>query len=120
MFDFFRDIALEMNGIDSEHAEREREKIKRKKKEENFIFSRRTKVIIFIFGILYLIIGAINITYIKEQENIIPYVLKIVFLSAVDISGLICLATGKRKAEVAALILIIVFMAVMYITTMIL
>ena len=120
MFDFFRDIALEASGIDSEAAEKERMKKKKIKRDNRFIFSKSVKIIVFIFGILYLILGAMSMATIGQQTNVVFKIVKFVFLSAVDISALVCLLTRKKKAEIAALVLVIIFMIVMYTTTMIL
>ena len=120
VFDFFRDMALELSGVDSEKAEREREEKRKIKKKNQFIFSAKSKIIIYAFGILYLVIGGINMTHLRGQERIAALILKFVFLSAVDIAGLICLTMRKRKTEIAALILIIIFVIVMYITTLLL
>lgn len=123
VYDLLRDITLEMMGIDSKLAEREREEkkqIRENKKNEKFIFSKKTKAIIFIFGILYLVIGGFNMRYIKGHENVVLVILKFILLSAVDIVGLICLAIGKRKTEIAAFVLVIIFIFAMYTTTMLL
>ena len=120
MFDFFRDMALEARGLDSEAAEKERKEKREQKRKDRFVFSGSAKGIVFFFGILYFVVGGFQMSVIKGQENILFPVLKFLFLSAVDIAALVCLLLRKKKAEIAALVLVIIFFVVMYTTTMIL
>lgn len=120
MFDFFRDIALEISGIDSQTIKQNRANKKELEKRKKYIFSNSTKGIIYFLGVLYLIMGGLSIWAIKGSGRHIGLaVLKYVFLSIVDVSALICLALRKNKAEIIALILIVTFVVVMYSTTMI-
>jgi hypothetical protein len=117
MLDFFQDIVLEVRGIDSE---KERKEKKGKKCKDRFIFSESAKRIVFFFGILYFFVGGFQMSVLKGQKNIVFPVMKIIFLSALDIAALVCLLLRKKKAEVAALIFVIIFFVVMYTTTLIL
>lgn len=119
MFDFFRDIYFELNGIDSVEAEKIRKEKIEKKREKKNIFSRSMKVVIFILGILYLVMAGFNIITMKENNGLNAYlVIRFVFLILCDVAGLICLALGKKKSEIAALILIVIFMLTQYFTTL--
>lgn len=119
MFDFFRDIVLEAQGIDSSAAAKERsEKRKVKKflkKKERYIFSKGVKVLVYVFGIMYLIIAGLGLLAMKEAGILNVYhLIRSVFLVSCDIAALACLATGKKKAEVIALILVVVFLITLY------
>ena len=118
MFDFFRDMVLEARGIDSEAAAEQRKGKKEPEHRERFIFSRSTKGIIFILGILYLVMGGMQIVVMKGQDGIALFMLQFVLLSILDISALVCLLLRNKKAEIAALILVIVFVVMKYLTTM--
>lgn len=128
MFDFFKEIALELSGKDSEVARRkEKEKVE-EERWNRFIFSKNTKVVVYVLGVLYLVMGGIGI-YIsiqsgKSTQNLtaglsVLQCVKYGFLSITDIAAMGCLVSGKKKAEIAALILIFVFVVIMYSSTMI-
>lgn len=128
MFDFFKDMALELSGTDSDLVrEKEKEKLEERRKTK-FIFSKTTKVVVYVLGVLYLVMGGFGI-YVSLQVgksaqdvtaglNILQCV-KYGFLSLIDIAAMGCLFSGKRKAEIAALVLIVAFVVLMYSTTMI-
>lgn len=121
MFEFFidviRDATLEANGIDSQKARLQREQKKLDKKKKKYIFSGKMKVLIFVVGILYLGIGVLNLVTLKSAGGLdFLSVLRIILLSALDIACLVCLGSRKKKGEVIALILIIVFVLAQYIS----
>lgn len=97
---------------------------KRKSKSEakrkgRFIFSRGAKVITFILGILYLVIAGFNIMLMKKTGSLDAYqIFRFIFLVACDIASLVCIAVSKKKTEIAALILIVVFVIAQYFTTL--
>lgn len=110
MFDFFQDIIWKAS-----------DKVRKEKKsKDRFIFSGSAKGIVFFLGILYLMTGGFQMSVLKGQKNILFPVLKIIFLSTLDIAALVCLLLHKKKAEAVALVLVIIFFAVMYMTTLIL
>ena len=128
MFDFFKDMALELSGTDSDLVrEKEKEKLEERRKTK-FIFSKTTKVVVYVLGVLYLIMGGFGI-YVslqvgKSAQDVtaglsILQCVKYGFLSLIDIAAMGCLFSGKRKAEIAALVLIVAFVVLMYSTTMI-
>ena len=121
MFDFFRDIALEMSGIDSKAAKEEREEKREEKRKQRFIFSRSAKVITFVFGILYLIVAGLNIAMMKQSGTMeFVSIIRFSLLTICDIAAMVCLAIGKKKTEIAALILIFVFLIGQYFTVVLL
>lgn len=119
MFDFFRDMYFEYRGVDSNAAKEERENKLKEKKKDKFIFSKSSKVIVFVLGILYLIIAWFNVATMKEIGALNAYkVIRLLFLTSCDIASLVCLAISKKKTEIAALILILVFVLTQYFTTL--
>ena len=117
MFDFFRDIALELSGVDSKDAERQRKEKQEEKRKDRFIFSHGVKVLVYIFGVLYLITGATAITVAKTNGALNALmILRFIALTLLDVSSVVCLATGKKKAEIVALILIVMFVLIQYFT----
>ena len=118
MFDFFKDVYLEARGIDSDVAKAERDARLEEKKKSRFIFSKGGKLIVFAFGIFYLIVSALNISVLKSTGALTAgKILQIIFLSGCDIACLVCLLVGKKKTEIAALILVIVFVVAFYLLT---
>lgn len=118
MFDFFRDMALELCGVDSENAEKQRKEKREAKRKDRFIFSQSVKVLVYVFGILYLIVGGFTISVAKTNGALNALmILRFVALTLLDVSSIVCLATGKKKAEIVALILIIFFVLIQYFTT---
>lgn len=120
MFDFFRDIALEISGIDSQEIEQKRRDKKELKKKNKYIFSNSTKGIIYFFGILYFFTGSTSIALSSGSSQMWFAVIKFVFLSVIDVAALVCLSMKKKKMEKIALVLIAIFVIVMYSTSMML
>lgn len=117
MFEFFKDMYLELKGIDSAAAAEERRRQEAEKQKRRFIFSGSAKVLTFVVGILYLLIAGILIALMVETGSLsIDKIVCNAFLILCDLATLICLAVGKKKTEIAALILIGVFMLMMYIS----
>lgn len=121
MFDFFRDIYLELNGVDSDAAEKERQAKKEQKRKERFIFSGSAKVVAFILGILYLLLAGSSLSLLIESGSLDVFkIIRYVFLILCDIAALVCLAIKKKKTELAALIVMIIFILVQYFTMILL
>lgn len=112
MFNFMKDIYLEMNGIDPEAARKEKSE---EKTIDKVIFSFRSKVVIWIMGIIYLIITVpIIIFMIKTGINI--SIFKYILLMVMDILILICISIKKKTSEVIALATIICFVIINFVT----
>lgn len=121
MFDFFRDIALEMSGIDSKSAQEQREEKKEEKRKNRFIFSRSVKVIVFVFGVLYLVVAGINVSIMKQSDSMeIASLIRFAVLTICDIAAMVCLVVGNKKAEIIALILILLFLVGQYFSVILL
>lgn len=115
MFDFFKEIYLEAKGVDVKALNDEKKREREEKKKNKLIFSTSTKIIIYVFGILYLFVAGVSIVLLKESGSLDLYnVIRFIFISLCDIAALICLAVGKKKTEIAALILIVLFMITQY------
>ena len=115
MFDFFKEVYLEAKGVDVEALKAEKKKIKEEQKKNKFIFSRSSKIIIYVFGLVYLLIAGLNIFLMKDFGGAnVYYIMRFLFLSICDIAVLVCLAIGKKQTEVAALILVVVFIITQY------
>lgn len=124
MFDFFRDMALEAMGKDSVEEERKRKEKRELERKKYCIFSRNTRIVIFAFGILYLVMGGTSLFASRQSMvgvtvgiGVFKYI-KYAFLSAIDVAAMVCLLTGKKKAEIAALVLVIIFVVFMYVSSM--
>lgn len=92
---------------------------RRRRRKETFIFSRGAKVMAFVLGILYLLIAGFSVLAMKEAGALTAYrAFRFVLLAGCDIASLVCLAIGKKKTEIAALILIVLFVVTQYFTTL--
>jgi len=121
MFEFFRDVAIDLMGGDSEEEARKRKEKKEQEKANRIFLSRSTKRVAYVFGILYLLMGGISLfasTLLTGTMQIVPTV-KFAILSLLDISAMVCLSMRTKKTEIAAIILAVAFMAAMYVTTLI-
>lgn len=112
MFNFMKDIYLEMNGIDPEAARKEKLE---EKTIDKIIFSFRSKVVVWIMGIIYLIITVpIIIFTIKTGINI--SVFKYILLMFMDILILTCISIKKKVTEFISLAAIICFVIINFLT----
>lgn len=112
MFDIFRDIALELQGIDSEKAELEREKKRLEKrnrdKEEKVILPIWTKKFVSVIAIVYLLscMGTLPIMF---NTNIALLAIRSVVQIVVAIAILILINIKNKKTEIASIVLIVIF-----------
>ena len=112
MFNFMKDIYLEMNGIDPEAARKEKLE---EKTIDKIIFSFRSKVVVWIMGIIYLIITVpIIIFTIKTGINI--SIFKYILLMVMDILILTCISIKKKVTESISLAAIICFVLINFLT----
>jgi len=124
MFEYFRDIANEMNGIDMKAARLEREERLAQEKLSRFIFSkkiRRTVVVICcvsIFISISIIAVAVN-TYRENyvgNENIFPVVIWNVLLIIISVIVGVSLLNGTKKGELIALVGSFIYVVLLYAT----
>lgn len=128
MFEWFRDMAMEAMGKNSDEEEEKRRVKSEKEKKEKIILSKSTKRIIYVLGTLYLIMGGMSLYVSNQIANSVGYsgtgvetwkFVKYIVLSIIDISAMICLLTKGRKAEIYAIVLVIIFMILMYLSSMV-
>lgn len=128
MFDWFRDMAMEATGKNSDKEELKRRAKREREKKEKIIFSKSTKRTVYVLGVLYLIMGSMSLYVSVRIANSVGYsgtgvgtwkFVKYAVLSAIDIAAMICLLTKERKAEIAAVVLVIIFMTFMYLSSMV-
>lgn len=107
VFDFFRDMYFEAGGVDSKKADLERKLKTQEKRKSYLIFSPKMKFLIAVMGVLYLVI---QIAIFKETltEGMFGVIATII-LSCVDISCLVLLFLKGKKFEIAAAILMLIF-----------
>ena len=120
MLDFLRDVILEVKGINSEKWHKEKLEKDISKKENIYLLSKKTKIIIFVFGIIYLLAEVINIVIFWENNGMINIRAKGIILSIIDIIVLVCLIQKNKTAEIIAIIFSIIFIILMYTSSMLL
>lgn len=105
MFDYFRYVMDEINGIDAEKAEEERREKERKNKEERYIFSKKAKIIIAVMGVFYFIISVFTLMSYRENGdvNIIGMLLSVA-MGLLSAGVAVCMIIQKKIAEKYALI----------------
>lgn len=121
MFDFFRDMAIDLAGGNSEEVARKRKERREEEKANRIFLSRSTKRIIYAFGILYIVMGGISLfasASLTGNLQIVPF-LKFAILSLIDVAAMVCLTMKTKKTEIAAIILAVAFVAAMYVTTLV-
>lgn len=119
MFEFFRYMTDELSGIDTEAAYKEKkEKEEREReceKENRIIFSKKAKKIVIGFAIFYVVITFTTLIAFKGVLGMISvlfYITKMMLAIGVLISILI----GKKKGEITALSLIVVFFLFLFLS----
>lgn len=121
MFDFFRDMAIDLAGGNSEEVARKRKEKREEEKANRIFLSRSTKRIIYAFGILYIVMGGISLfasASLTGNLQIVPF-LKFAILSLIDVAAMVCLTMKTKKTEIAAIVLAVAFVAAMYVTTLV-
>lgn len=111
MFEFFKDIYLESNGIDVQQYKKNKllQQQEKKKKDKDIIFPKTIKRLIIVMDILYIFIACANIYILVTYGGELLYILKFVFLSLLALSVIVLLMLRNKKAEQIAIILICIF-----------
>lgn len=107
MFDFFKDAYAEINGLDVDRMKDERKNIRKQCQ----LFNRKTKIIISIVGVLYLVIASTNILMLLKN-GFSPLILKYVLLSILDISIIVTMLIKNRKTEIVSIVGIVLFVII--------
>lgn len=116
MFDWFVDTAMQLRGIDAKKVRREKEEKKRLREADKFIFSQKSKIVIAVMGVLYLIMTVSLVAATKGEGLSMAYMIKSLFLGLIDIAALVAMLIGKKKGEIIAAVLVVIFVATMYIS----
>lgn len=113
MFDFFRDVALEVGGVDSQSVKLERNKKREEQKKNKIIFANDVKKVIYILAGLYILssFGTISIS-LQLREYL--YCIKTVVQVIVAVAIIVGLAIHTKKSEITTCILIAVFLFLQY------
>jgi len=132
MFEFFQEAYLESKGVDMVSAQKQRKEKYRLSRLSYFLFSPKTKILVYVFGALYVafavygMYGALH----GDSDTAALRVLRYALLIAVDLFVCVCLAVSKyqmdgivverkkdiplfvKRIEIAAACGIVVFIAV--------
>lgn len=119
MFEYFRDIYLESQGIDCLAAEKIRNEKKEIKRLERYLFTKKMKALVIVLGIIYLAIAGGNLYALKGSSDMWLVYLRYGGLSALDIAICMALIFGKKKGEIVAIIGIFIFILINYLAVFI-
>lgn len=108
MFDFFKDVYLETQGIDSDKARKIREERQEIKKLDRYIFSKKMKISISFLAIIYLILVFITFKFGVTNLSLMN-IIKYIILSLTSLSVIVLFLFKSKKTEIIALGLIIIF-----------
>lgn len=113
MFEFFKYVGDEMRGVD--HAEKVKKEQEARRDDRKVILSKGVRTAIYIFGLLYLVIALLSVSLLKKNHAGLDSYFMYPILSAVDLTVLIGVTLRTKKSEIAAIIGIIVFVALLFI-----
>ncbi|MBE5877247.1 MAG: hypothetical protein E7290_10225 [Lachnospiraceae bacterium] len=120
MFDFFRDIALEVRGIDPRVAQLEKLQKKKDRDKDKYIFSYSVKRMIYFVAIAFLVIYIPMFPVVMTTSTLL-YKIRLIAQVILAIGTMICISFKKRKkiGEKLAIAMIILFVILQYSTTVI-
>lgn len=105
MFDYFRYVADELNGIDGEKAAQFRKEKEEREKAEIYIFSKKAKLLFKILGLFFFIVSIFTLLFIKETDSdSILNVIITILQGIVSVEVAICMVIKKEKAELWGLV----------------
>jgi len=116
MLDFFRDAFLEHKGIDAAEAHKQRVEKREQAKLARFIFSKKSKVIIFAIVALFLPLATTQIVNNFGTDPITVLAHSVLLLIATTVC--VCLLTGRKQGEVIALVGSVLFIVIAYINVL--
>lgn len=103
MFDFMKDIYLEMNGLDVAKAREERKVKLEKEKSETVIFNKKTKRFLLIAGVFFLLLSGGGLALSINRADVFGIVKNALLLVAVAVT-MVCLIIKKRETEIASIV----------------
>lgn len=116
MFDWFKEMKLELGGIDSNAVKKERLEKAELKKLNRFIFSKGMKALIVALAVLYILISVSMIIALKSIGGQVLQIAKYTAMSILAITVIFALVFGKRKGEMVALITSFIFVIGLFIS----
>ena len=120
MFDFFREVSMELRGIDVEEVEAKRKAKLEEKRKNRIIFPNSVKVLVYAFGVLYFLLTVLNVSLLWKSNALSALkVFRYVFLCYCDIGAMVFISLKTKKSEIIAGILIAIFLVTLYTTLMI-
>lgn len=120
MFDFFREVSMELRGIDVEEVEAKQKAKLEEKRKNRIIFPNSVKVLVYAFGVLYFLLTVMNVSLLWKSNALSALkVFRYVFLCSCDIGAMVFISLKTKKSEIIAGILIAIFLVTLYTTLMI-
>ena len=114
MFDFFKDVYLEMKGLDINQVQTARDEAREQKKLSRYIFSKGAKTFITVCGVLYLFLAISMLCYLWVQSGSYQHITKYSLMSIYVIAVLAFLLSGSKKGEIIALVGCFMFVVLLY------
>lgn len=116
MFDFYKELILEMQGIKPQKKlDKNREYIGDEK--DKPILNMKMKIVIWFMGILYLFVAIIGIIAIMESKKYFRLI-RYVLLITTDIAAIVLCTFRKRKIQIVGIGFVIAFVIINFTTTM--
>ena len=112
MFDFFRDVYLEMQGIDSAEAEKERKEKKREKNADRILLPKSIKVTVYVMGVVFLILQATQIKFTAAKGITSCFITA--GLCALAVAAMVLISIRKKQTEIVGTVLVVLFIFLMY------
>lgn len=116
MFEYFKDVAQELSGIDTDAAKKLKIEKAEEEKKNRFIFSKSMKTMVIVFGGLYLLLAISTIAAIKDLNKPFTDCISYLILGLLDIVALFSLIFGKKKGEIIALISAFLFVCGLFVS----
>lgn len=106
MFDFFKDIRNELNGIDTQI------KMEKPKEEDKvFFFKKSTKRIIVVASITYILLTIFTICILlKTNESNVEYFIRSAIMIPLAVGIIVTSVIKKKKSEIISIVLLLFFL----------
>lgn len=100
MFDFFKDVIDEANGIDVEQRDRLRKAQKMDEKAERVFLPKGAKSMMYFFGVLYILLTILIVVVNISSHVGLSGCIKQILLSILNIASLILISVKKKQTEI--------------------
>lgn len=114
MFDFFKDLYLEMNDFDMEKVREERQLKIEEEKAETIIFKKKTKLWLLGVGAFFILFSVVGILISIEKNNI-GGIIKSATILTIDLITMVCMMIKTKQTEVASLIGMAIMMIIIFV-----